>query len=295
MRFFLTILALLLVPSAAQAEWFESSSAHFVVYADESERDVRKFSEQLERFHAAMELVTGLKTAAPSPSNRVTVFMVRGQRQVERLAGMSNVGGFYIPRAGASVAFVPRVEARNGQPDIPMISLLHEYSHHFLLSNSTFPSPRWFGEGGAEFFASAEFSADGGISIGMPAAHRGYELERERNVPAVDLVDPASYEKRSPRNSFDAFYGKSWLLYHYLIFTPERSGQLRGYVQAMAGGKTSREAAEAAFGDLDQLERELQHYLDQRTMLSLHFPPDKLEIAPIALRRVSPGEANMMW
>ena len=67
MRFFLTILALLLLPSAAQAEWFESSSAHFVVYADDSERDIRKFSEQLERFHAAMEIITGLDVQQPSP------------------------------------------------------------------------------------------------------------------------------------------------------------------------------------------------------------------------------------
>ena len=291
MRFFLVILAAVLLPSAARAEWFESSSAHFVVYADDSERDVRKFSEQLERFHAAMEIVTGLEVQAPSRSNRVTVFVVRSYRQFGRLTGDRNIGGFYSPRAGSSVAFVPRIEVRTGQPDFSMIALLHEYAHHFLLSNSSFPSPRWFGEGGAEFFASTEFDADGGLGIGMPAQHRGPELLMAHNVRAADLVDSA-YTWRPKSN--DSFYGKSWLLYHYLVFSPERSGQLRGYLAALAGGKSSLEAAQATFGDLGKLERDLQKYLDQRTMLSMRFRADQLEIAPITLRRLSAGEGAMM-
>ena len=291
MRFFLAMLAAVLLPSSAHAEWFEASSAHFVVYADDSERDVRKFSEQLERFHAAMEIITGLEVQQPSPSNRVTVYMVSSQRQIARLAGSRNVGGFYIPRAGRSAAFVPRVEVRTGQPDYSMIALLHEYAHHFLLSNSSFPSPRWFGEGGAEFFASTEFAADGGLGIGMPAQHRGWELAAAHNVRAINLVDSA-YRSRSDGN--DSFYGKSWLLYHYLIFTPERRGQMRGYLAAMARGMSSLEAAEATFGDLGKLERDLQKYLDQRTMLSMRFRPDQLDIAPITVRRLSAGEGEMM-
>jgi tetratricopeptide (TPR) repeat protein len=248
MRNWIIALALLLAPGAAQAEWLEASSDHFVVYADDSERDIRKFSEQLERFHEAMEIVTGLEVPAPSPSNRVTVFTVKNQREIERLHGGRNVGGFYIPRAGGSVAFVPRIEVRNGQPDFSMITLLHEYAHHFLMSNSRFPSPRWFGEGGAEFFASAKFTADGGVSVGMPAAHRAWELALARNVKAVELVDSEAAERKPRGNDFGAFYGKSWLLYHYLTFTRERSGQLQGYLRAMTSGKSSLQAAQEVFG-----------------------------------------------
>jgi tetratricopeptide (TPR) repeat protein len=294
MRYWIMGLALLLAPGAAQAEWLEASSDHFVVYADDSERDIRKFSEQLERFHEAMEIVTGLEVPAPSPSNRVTVFTVKNQREIERLHGGRNVGGFYIPRAGGSVAFVPRIEVRNGQPDFSMITLLHEYAHHFLMSNSRFPSPRWFGEGGAEFFASAKFTAEGGVSVGMPAAHRAWELALARNVKAVELVDSEAAERKPRGNDFGAFYGKSWLLYHYLTFTPERSGQLRGYLRAMTSGKSSLQAAQEVFGDLNQLERELERYAGQRTMLSLQFQPGQLEIAPMTVRRISAGEAAMM-
>lgn len=293
MRKWILALAVLLAPGAAHAEWLEASSAHFVVYADDSERDIRKFSEQLERFHEAMEVLTGLEVPAPSPSNRVTVFTVKNQREIERLYGSRNVGGFYIPRAGGSVAFVPRVDARSGQPDISMTILLHEYAHHFLLSNSRFPSPRWLNEGGAEFFASANFTTDGGISVGMPANHRAWELALERNVKAVELVDTVASEKYRG-NDMGAFYGESWLLYHYLVFTRERSGQLRGYMRAMTEGKSSLEAAREAFGDLDQLERELQRYGRQRTMLSWQFQPGQLEIDPVTVRRISAGEARIM-
>lgn len=291
MRIFLALLAAVLLTGTARAEWFEASSAHFVVYADDSERDIRKFAEQLERYHEAMEIVTGFEVPPPSPSNRLTVYVVRSSMQFRRLTGSRNIGGFYMPRAGSPAAFVPRVETGNGRPEFSMIALLHEYAHHFLLSNSRFPSPRWFGEGGAEFFASTEFTADGGLGIGMPAMHRGAELALGHNVRAVDLVDSA-YRWRPGSN--DSFYGKSWLLYHYLVFTPERRGQMRRYITEMAAGKSSLEAAEAAFGDLTQLERELQKYLDQRTMLSMRFRPDQLEIGPIAIRRLSPGEAEMM-
>ena len=214
MRFLLALCALLLLPSAANAEWFEASSAHFVVYANDSEKDVREFSDQLERYHEAMAIVTGMEEQAPpSPSNRVTVYMVRAS-EVQRMAGSQLIGGFYMPRAGGSVAFVPRVEVKTGAQDWPMIALLHEYAHHFLLSGSRFPSPRWYGEGGAEFFASVEFERDGHLGIGRPAYHRGGELKFANNVTVTELVDAEAYEKKSRNQGFDAFYGKSWLLYH---------------------------------------------------------------------------------
>jgi tetratricopeptide (TPR) repeat protein len=295
MRFLLAMLAALLVPSAAQAEWFEASSAHFVVYAEDSERDIRKFAEQLERYHEAMAVITQLDRPAPSPSNRVTVYMVRNAAAVQRLMGTDQraIRGFYIPRAGGSVAFVPRVAVRNGQPDLSMVVLLHEYAHHFLISNSAFPDPRWVAEGAAEFFAATEFLSDGGLKIGMPSVHRYAELAYARDVRAEELIDPALYEGRRGRG-YDAFYGKSWLLYHYLTMEPPRRGQLGAYLRGLREGKDSRAAAEAAFGDLEQLERELQRYMDRRQILSLVFRPDQLAPPEVAVRRLTAGETAMM-
>jgi len=295
MRIFLAMLAAVLLPSAARAEWHEASSAHFVVYADDSERDIRKFSEQLERYHEAMAVITQRTLPPPSPSNRVTVYVVRNAAAVQRLMGTDEraIRGFYLPRAGGSVAFVPQVDARTGQPDLSMTVLLHEYAHHFLISNSGFPDPRWVAEGAAEFFASVKFNGDGGLNIGMPNAIRYGELNFAGDVTAEDLIDPKLYESRRGRR-YDMFYGKSWLLYHYLTMEPARRGQLRGYLQAMRAGKSSREAAETVFGDLAQLERELDRYQDRREILGLVFQPNQLDTPQVAVRALSAGEAAMM-
>ena len=105
--------ALLLLPGVVRAAWHEASSAHFVVYADDREAELRRISGRLERYHAAMERMTGGMLPAPSPSNRLTVYLVRNDREVRGLFGEGGryLGGFYIPRAGGSLAVVPRVHA----------------------------------------------------------------------------------------------------------------------------------------------------------------------------------------
>lgn len=299
MRFAMVLgLLALFLPGAARAEWLQASSAHFVIYADSNQREIRRFAEQLERYHAAMAYIMQAAPEAPSPSNRVTVFIVGGERQVRNLYGEGSrfVRGFYIPRAGASVAVVPRVTGNGNKPTESMIVLLHEYAHHFLYSISPFPMPRWQSEGMAEFMASASFDADGTVEIGKPAHHRSAELlvpGFARAVKVADLVDPAVYEKRRG-GGYDAFYGKSWLLFHYLTFEKSRAGQLDRYSQLMARGKSSRDAAVEAFGDLGQLESEVDRYSDSRRMLMLKLPPDRLHVGQVAVRRLSAGEAAIM-
>lgn len=294
MRFLLALCPLAL-SAAAHGEWMEASSPHFVVYADDSERDVTKFSEELELYHEAMEVMTGLKLPDPSPSNRVTVFVVSSARAVQKLYGgdARYIGGFYLPRAGRSLAIVPQVQLLKGPQAQSMITLMHEYAHHFLISNSTLPTPRWMGEGAAEFFASAEFPGDGGISVGMPAYQRAGELFWAKDVKVSQLLDPSAYDQGAHKG-FDAFYGKSWLLYHYLTLGGERPGQLRKYVSLIAQGESSPQAGRDAFGDLDQLERDLDKYLNQSKMLSAKFAPGKLPIGHVSVRQLTAGEGAMM-
>jgi Flp pilus assembly protein TadD len=286
------------LPGVARAEWMESSSPHFVVYADESEQDIREFSEQLERYNSAMAIVTGVQDVAPSPSNRLTVYVVSNMRDVQRLLGGGSatryIGGFYLPRADGPLAFVPKVRTSDKEIDQSMTILLHEYAHHFLISNSTFPSPAWMAEGAAEFFSSARFGADGSVTLGLPDAMRYPELAYATDVSVEELLDPALYEKKKRQPGTDSFYGKSWALYHYLVFEPSRRGQLQRYLQLLAAGKSSREAGLTAFGDFRQLERELDAYLRRPKLLSMVLKPQAIHIGRIDVRPLRPGEAAMM-
>lgn len=279
--------------SPARAEWLEVSSNHFVVYANDNVANARRVSEQLERYHAVLEFLLSARLATPSPSNRVTVFVVNGEQEVRRLygEGAKYIGGFYLPRAGSSVAFVPRVKAGTGVVDESMLVLLHEYAHHFMWTANTFAMPRWLSEGGAEFFASASFGDDGSMGIGRAANHRAGELLFAADVTAIQLLDPDAYEKGK---SYDAFYGKSWLLYHYLTFHAERKGQMQAYMRLLTDGKTMREAAVGAFGDLVVLEKDLDRYMNQRRIQMLKVNASVLPTGPVAIRPLRPGEAAMM-
>lgn len=277
------------------SEWYRAESDHFVIYADDREKDVREFGEALERYHDAMVFVTGTTDVVPSPSNRVTIFVVGGERDIKDLYGdrKSNVLGFYKPRAGASRAFVPDIRMSNRDLPISMIVLLHEYAHHFMMSSAGFAMPRWHNEGVAEFFASARFDSDGSVWLGRPAQHRAGEFAFAEQVTVEELLDHELYEKRKKSDN-DEFYGKSWALYHYLVFEPERQGQLKTYIGAIASGMTDIAAAKKAFGDLDALNKEVIRYLRNRRMFTFKIRPDMLPEVAVKVTPLAPGESAVM-
>ena len=293
---FLSVILGMTLASAAQAAWYEASSDHFVIYADDSEKDIREFSRNLERYHSALEAVTGRKVAKPSPSNRVTIFVVGNSREVRRLAGRSNVAGFYIPRAGGSRAFVQDIRNKDGYPHFSTVVLLHEYAHHFLISSNRFALPRWLNEGMAEFFAATSFEKDGGVILGRVARHRAYELASTNPPTARELLDPEEFRRnRGPRD--EGFYGRSWLLYHYLTFNETRRQQLDTYGRAIVDGTPLPEAAEQAFGDLEALETELKAYRrngDGGRFSAFELTAEELPIGDVSLRKLPKGEAAMM-
>ena len=265
-----------------------------MIYANDSEKDLRRYAENLERYHSAMEYITRRKSETPSPSNRVVIFVVGNSRKLQKLAGGGRfIQGFYVPRAGASRAFVQNIRNKNGYPDFSTIVLLHEYAHHFLISSNRFAMPQWMSEGAAEFFAATTFKSDGSVLIGQPANHRGRELAFANKVPIRELLDYELYQENKGKG-YDAFYGRSWLLYHYMIFNKERTGQLNNYWRSVVEGEAPLDAAQNIFGDLDTLERELDAYQKQRRMFTFNLPPERLNASAVSLRRLPKGEAEMM-
>jgi tetratricopeptide (TPR) repeat protein len=288
--------ALSLLATAARADWLEVSSDHFVIYADQSEKELRRFAERLERFHAAMAILFKLEEQKPSPSNRVTIYVVANQTKVRKLADSNNryLAGFYKPRAGGTVAVVPKLDRSSYTFELSSESILyHEYAHHFLYGLTARVFPRWFVEGYAEFFASARFKPDGSVGLGAPALHRAPELVHARGVPIRRLLEFDGGADPS-KTSYDSFYGQSWLLFHYLMFEPARSGQLVQYEKLLSAGKPALEAATSAFGDLDRLEKDLDRYQERREMSYLSVGSKAIKIGAISVRTLRPGETAMM-
>jgi tetratricopeptide (TPR) repeat protein len=286
---------LLLLAHPALAEWHKAESERFVIYSDSDARDLEEFAKRLERYHAAMALLTGFNPPVPSPSNRVTVYAVGSARTLKKLYGDAgaNVAGFYIPRAGSSVAFTPNVKLRGNETDFTLIVLLHEYAHHFTISSTPFALPRWITEGSAEFFASAKFAPDGGVDIGLPANHRIGDLNFADKLSIREILD---YDRVARGDGLrrDGFYGQAWLLFHYVSFNDKREPQYREYALKYMQGMASLQAAEEAFGDLDQLERELKAYQRSRRIQARRYPAHLLPIGNISVTALSPGMDAMM-
>lgn len=286
-----------MLPVSAQAAWQRASSDHFVIYADTTEAQIREFADRLERYHAAMAVVTKANVEKPSPSNRVTIYAV-DDRDIGRLHGsrQQSIRGFYVPRAGGSMAIVGRLGQQN---DFSQVILLHEYAHHFMHSSSNFPMPQWLSEGSAEFMAPSRFNRNGSVEIGHGVWYRAHELfdfelrrtssTEVRDVTATELLESG----RRSSGRADTFYSKSWLLYHYLTFDQERRGQLANYMNLLAQGKSSREAGEAAFGDLEKLNSDLIRYMRARGSL-LEVPASRLNIGEISIERLNAGAAAIM-
>jgi tetratricopeptide (TPR) repeat protein len=281
--------------SPAAAEWHQAESDHFVIFADDSEKDVRRFAEVLESYHSAMEVITGRKLTKPSPSNRVTIYALGSAREVQALLNpkMKTLQGFYIPRAGASVAFVQDLQSVGKKPDEAMSTLLHEYAHHFLISSQRIAMPKWMSEGAAEFFSSAAFQPDGRIDVGLPNFSREGELFYANSVPIRQLLDEELYIAKAGKE-YDAFYGRSWLLYHYLMFAPERQGQLNRYWQETARGTPRLVAAEKTLGDLDELEKALDRYLKSRQWKIYSALPEQIHVGPVTVKPITAGHVAML-
>jgi len=287
--------ALLVAGSPAQAAWHEASSDHFLIYSDQKESDIRAFAERLERYHDAMRFLFNRPSDKPSPSNRVTIYAVSSARDVRELAGGGNkyLQGFYVPRAGGSLAVIPEVKTGRYELSDSESVLLHEYAHHFLLSASARAYPLWFSEGYAEFFGTAKFGGDGSVGLGLSSKNRAYELAIAKDVPIELLLDTQAYQANKSKR-YDSFYGQSWALYHMLHFSPERKGQMEAYLVALAKGKTEMEAATEAFGDLSQLDKDLASYLKQRKIITYNIPPDYLKTGTINIRQLNAAEAEIM-
>jgi tetratricopeptide (TPR) repeat protein len=74
----------------------------------------------------------------------------------------------------------------------------------------------------------------------------------------------------------------------------KRSGQLAAYWRAMAGGKSSLAAAEEAFGDLAQLDKDLTAYEKQRRISYYSLDAEQVPGSPVTVRKVSRGFGEVL-
>ncbi len=291
---FLTPGIVLALAAPAQADWRQASTDHFVIYSEDSASTLKEFATKLERYDAAIRSVRNLPDEKPSPSNRLTVFVVSSMAKVQKLYGKGgeSIGGFYTGRATGSVAITPRLGGGSGEGTQEQIVLLHEYAHHLMFQTYPGAFPAWLIEGFAEFHSTAKFEKDGSVGLGLPANHRAYGLLMAKPLKIEKLLTASVGELNVEER--DVLYGRGWLLTHYLTFEPSRKGQLSTYLLEMNKGVSSLDAARKAFGDLAKLDKDLDAYVRQRRLTYFKLSADKISIGKIELRELTPAEDAVM-
>ncbi|HJR82542.1 MAG TPA: hypothetical protein VJ775_01320 [Sphingomicrobium sp.] len=275
--------------SAGQAAWHEAKSSHFVIYADEKPEALRAFAAKLEKYDQAVRIVRGMDDPPLGDAGRVTVYVLPNATAVSKLmtGEKTSIAGFYVPSVRGSVAYVP--DFTGAEADEAARTFFHEYAHHLMLQTIGMALPAWYVEGFAEFFSTAEFPRDGMVELGQAAEHRAYGLFQLKKPPIEELLK-SSFEDRDDL-LMEVMYSRSWLLTHYLTNDEGRTGQTVRYLEAIQKGRDPVEAARAAFGDLKQLDRDLDAYLRRNKFPYLKVNSPRLNAGPVPIRPLSPGEA----
>jgi tetratricopeptide (TPR) repeat protein len=277
----------------AHSAWFKATSKHFVIYANESSKALSDFSTRLELFDQAVRHVRGMDDPPVGEGNRLTVFVLPTVGAIQKLAGDRFIEGFYTGRASGSYAFVPRSAGEDTPGSLTADTIFfHEYAHHLMFQVIDRPLPEWVVEGFAEFMSTVRFQRNGDIGIGVPAYHRAWGLLEGNHLPLETMLS-GNYSKISVEQR-ESIYGRGWLLVHYLTFEKSRSGQLDHYADLLAKGTPALDAARAAFGDLKQLDRDLNGYLNRSRMTYLNLVGSKFHAGDISVQPLSEGAAKVM-
>lgn len=290
--------AALVASSQAVAAWHKASTAHFVIYADDSPAKLREFATRLEKFDRAVRQVRGMSDPPMGDGNRLTVIVVPTVDDVQKLAahktGMTpNLAGFYTARAEGSLAIVPKRSNDTRMGDFAdHETFFHEYAHHLMFYDLSVAMPLWFSEGFAEFMSTASFGKDGSVTLGKPALGRAHAVDDKSTFPLERMLS-GKHEKLT-RDEWDALYARGWLLTHYLTFEKTRKGQIERYLRDVAEGKDSLQAAQLAFGDFKALDRNLHGYLGRSRISVVKVAAEALPVGEIAIEPLSTGGNEIM-
>jgi len=278
------LLLALLTPAPAPAgdkpeNWLQIQSQNFTIVTNSNEKTGRRIADQFERmrsvFHAEFPRVA-IQNGSP-----LIVLAVKDEKDFRDLEpraylakGQIKLGGLFL-RAPDKNYVLMRVDAEG---DHPYSVIYHEYTH-LLLSKSEEWMPLWMNEGLAEFYQNTDIH-EKVVDLGLPIRENLAVLHDNKLLPlstlfTVDNNSPYYHEE----NKGSIFYAESWALTHYFLIKDnlEKSHHLADYGALLEKKTDPVTAAIQAFGDLKQLQSNLERYIRQASFTYFR-PPIATEI-----------------
>lgn len=294
-----TILA---APSVANAKWLRAESEHFIVLSDATEPEIRKQTEQLEKFVDVVSLLTQRKVM--DTPEKLTIYNVATVNDMLNTMPYPayGVGAYYSPHLRGSYLVTPKRLYSDGQMLNTRRAIVsqssanaddvffHELSHHLMFQNAAYAYPAWYSEGFAEYYGTIDISDDDKVQIGAPQ-HGRIETYRGNWVPMKKLLAQRDYADAG--EDILSLYAEGWLLIHYCANNKDRGAQMRKYLTDINANVSYAKAAEA-FGDLGKLDAELKAYGGKSIpILTFNFKKGVLVPGPVAIRDMTAAEVAL--
>ena len=262
---------------AADQHWLRVSSDHFIVATDAGEKtghDVAAHFEQMRGIFGQLLSRGKLRMSEP-----MEIIAIRGDKDYSQMA--PQVGGKAISSAGFWLSGEDRifVVLNLFEPDSWRV-VEHQFAHYMLSYNYP-PTPPWFDEGFAGYFASLNLTAKSAELGSDPELHPssqtdllGHQVEVKNLKSFTEILqnpvwlawpDLLTMKNRAANGQEGThrtlFYAQSWILMHYLL-NKDKMSELGKYFGLVEIQRTPVErAVQQAFGmTVTQLDQEVKAY-----------------------------------
>jgi tetratricopeptide (TPR) repeat protein len=285
-------------PADKPESWVEVASPHFNVMSNDGEKTARRIAEQFEQIRLLyskalsgdLRLDPGIPIVIIAAKNEKSFSQIIPEYWLQK--GHTHPAGIFLPNPERNYIAL-RTDV---QGEFPYLTVYHEYVH--LIVNLNFQHfPLWLNEGYATFLGSATLLPKAG-RLGQPNESELSVLAKSKLLPLELLFrvghDSPYYNEAEKTN---VFYAESWALVHFLMTneTRQKDHQLGKYIALVERGDDPVASAEAAFGDLGRLKKELDSYVSRTsyTMYSVALP-DPADPKVYPARTVPPAELDAM-
>jgi len=243
--------------------WVEVRTAHFIVASDGGEKTARRFADQFEtllRIFQATMPNSRVSTGVP-----VRILVPRDGKSFARMAPEFPFDKNHEQPPGIMFSGPEKMYIgirANASGRFPYLEIFQNYARE-ILKLSYRKLPPWLEEGYSTVYGSLSFT-DRGVRLERPDPEDLSVLFESPLLP-LDLVlrVDRSSPYYSPGNKESVYFAESRVLVHYLIADPlfAETKALEKYVTAVEEGADSLQAARDAFGDLNQLQKNLDAFV----------------------------------
>ncbi len=265
----LLVALFLLAPSARSEEkpWREIRSAHFRVITNGSEGAARRIAREFEQMRSMFAAeFPGFRVDSPAP---LLILAPLDEPTTKKLVpefwqhSGPKPAGMYFHGWEKQYALVrlDTVDSDRIDPDTFAV-VYHEYVHSLLHLNFRW-LPTWLDEGLAQFYGFTRFEGNH-TYIGAPPKNIGRMevLYRRSSMPLAKFLEQQGSFTKSEDDT-DLFYAQAWALTHFLTMGPGMEGgsHLRQFFNALQAGTEQKKAFQDSFGDLSQVQKNLDNYV----------------------------------